>query len=68
MPGVGEQRHGIAHQAVNSFDDDEGEIERDPDCEGFAEARRRMGVGMAVTMSVMVVSVAAVVVGHLDRL
>ena len=40
-------------KTVNGFDDDEGEVERDPDCEGFAEARRRMGVSMGMTMSVM---------------
>ena len=62
VSGVGQQRHGIAHQAVERFDDDEAEIERDADRESFAEARRRMGVRVA--MIVMVVRVAAMVVGH----
>ena len=44
VSGVGQQRHRVAHQAVERFDDDEAEIERDADGEGFAEARRRVGV------------------------
>ena len=33
---------------VERFDDDEAEVERNPDREGFAEARGRMDVRMAV--------------------
>jgi hypothetical protein len=62
MSRVGEQRHGIAHYPVERFDDDEAEIECNPDGEGFAEARRRMGVRVA--MIVMGMRVAAMIVGH----
>jgi hypothetical protein len=68
VPGVGQQRHGIAHQAVDRFDDHEAEIERDPDGEGLAKTRRRMDVRVAMIMFIMVVLVGAMVVGHQDRL
>ena len=68
VSGVGQQGHGIAHQAIERLDDDEAEIERDADGEGFAETRRRMSVRMAVIMTVVVMRVAAMVVGHRHRL
>jgi hypothetical protein len=49
MPGVGEQGHGIAEEAIDGFDHDEGDVQSDADGEGEAEIGRR--VNMAVTMS-----------------
>jgi hypothetical protein len=62
VSGVGQQGHGIAHQSVERFDDNEAEIEGYADGEGFAEARRRMG------MTGMVMRMAAMILGHRDRL
>jgi hypothetical protein len=64
VSGVRQQRHGIAHQAVERFDQDESEIKRDADREGRAKARRRMDMRAAMSMSIMVVRMARVIVRH----
>jgi hypothetical protein len=64
VPRIRQQGHGIAHQAIERFDDNEAEIEGYADGEGFAEVRGRMDMRVAVIVTIMVMRVAAMVVGH----
>jgi hypothetical protein len=51
VPGVGEQGHGIAEEAIDGFDHDEGDVQPDADGEGEAEAGRRVNMAMTVAMA-----------------
>jgi hypothetical protein len=51
MPGVGEQGHGIAEEAIDGFDHDEGDVQADADGEGQAETGGRVNMAVAVAMT-----------------
>jgi hypothetical protein len=51
MPGVGEQGHGIAEEAKDGFDHDEGDIQPDAYGEGEAETGRRVNMAVAMSMA-----------------
>jgi hypothetical protein len=51
MPGVGEQGHGIAEEAIDGFDHDEGDVQSDADGEGQAETGGRVNMAVAVAMT-----------------
>jgi hypothetical protein len=51
MPGVGEQGHGIAEEAIDGFDHDEGDVQSDADGEGESETGRRVNMAVAMSMS-----------------
>jgi hypothetical protein len=54
MPGVGEQGHGIAEEAIDGFDHDEGDVQSDADGEGQAETGGRVIMAVAVAVAVAV--------------
>ena len=56
VAGIGDQGHGIGHQAINYLDDDEGRIEDDADGEGTSVAGRCMDV-VPVTAGVLMIVV-----------
>jgi hypothetical protein len=51
MPGVGEQGHGIAEEAIDGFDHDEGDVQSDADGEGQAETGGRVNMAVAVAVA-----------------
>jgi hypothetical protein len=51
MTGIGQQRHGIGHDAVHHFGDDKAGIEQDADGEGATEILGGMRMTGAVVMA-----------------
>ncbi len=66
MPGVGEQRHGMAVKAGRGLQKNDQRIKRDPQEKDIADIRRTMA--MVVAMAMSLVAGRSIVIGVIVKL
>ena len=62
MASIGKQSERVGDHAIDGLDGHEADVERDPDPEGPAEIRGRVGMAPAKPMVLVFISVVSVVV------